>query len=148
MIKPIYLSLAVILAVTLSGCASGPKYAEISAEIPKLKANEGRIYFTRAAEYQGSFIQPEIHLNGQVIGVSKPGGFFYIDRPAGDYTVSTATEVEEKVSFHLSAGETKYIKTSASMGLLVGHITPTLEFPEQGKSDVESLQYAPPASGS
>jgi len=124
----------------------GTKIRRNRSQIPHLKAGEGRIYFTRAAEYQGSFIQPEIRLNGEAVGVSKPGGFFYLDRPAGDYTVSTATEVEEKVSFHLSAGETKYIKTSASMGLLVGHITPTIEFPEQGKSDVESLHYTPPGS--
>lgn len=131
----------IVVALAVSGCASGPKFDTISAQIPNLKKNEGRIFFTRAAEYQGSAVQPNIKLNGEVVGVSKPGGFFYVDRAAGDYVVTIATEVENSVSFRLNAAETKYIKTSPSWGLLVGRITPTIENAEQGKSDVRSLSY-------
>jgi hypothetical protein len=73
-----------------------------------------------------------------------PGGFTFVDRPAGKYTVATATEVENTVSFELKAGETKYIKTTVSTGILVGHVTPTLEFPEQGQSDINRLRYVGP----
>jgi hypothetical protein len=44
----------------------------------------------------------------------------------------------------LAAGETKYIKTAVTPGILVGHVTPTLEFPEQGQSDIGSLRYVGP----
>lgn len=130
---------------TVAGCASGQRYDEISAQIPALKAGYGRIYFTRTTEFEALGIQPDIRLNGEVVGSSRPGGFFFVDRPPGDYVVATATEVEKTLPFHLAAGETKYIKTSASLGLLVAHITPTIVFPEQGKSDVKILNYTGPA---
>jgi hypothetical protein len=34
----------------------------------------------------------------------------------------TATEVETKFNFTLAAGETKYIRTSISPGLVAGHL--------------------------
>jgi hypothetical protein len=92
----------------------------------------------------GSAVQPEIRMNNEVVARSVPGGFSYVDRPPGKYAVTTATEIENAVTFQLAAGETKYIKTSVTPGILVGHITPTLEFPEQGQSDISQLRYVGP----
>jgi hypothetical protein len=83
-------------------------------------------------------------LNNEVVGRSVPGGFSYVDRPPGKYAATTATEVENAVTFQLAAGETKYIKTTVTPGVLVGHVTPTLEFPEQGQSDISRLRYVGP----
>ena len=93
-------------------------------------------------------IQPDIHLNDQVVGRSTPGGFFYVDEAAGEYTVLTATEVKRTVTFTLHAGETRYVRTSVSMGLLVGHITPTLDDPETAPKEIETLKYTgkPPSA--
>lgn len=44
------------------------------------------------------------------------------------------------VTFKLHAGDTQYVRTSISMGLLVGHITPTLEDPETGPHAVGQLK--------
>ena len=45
------------------------------------------------------------------------------------------------LSFTLHAGDTKYVRTSVSMGLLVGHVTPTLDDPETAAQEVETLKY-------
>jgi len=84
-------------------------------------------------------------MNNEVVGRSVPGGFSYVDRPPGKYAVTTATEVENAVTFQLAAGEMKYIRTTVTPGIIVGHVTPTLEFPEQGQSDIGSLRYVGPA---
>jgi hypothetical protein len=110
-----------------------------------LKPGYGRVYFVRPGDLGGSAIQPEIRMNNEVVGRSVPGGFSYVDRPPGKYAVTTATEVENAVTFQLAAGETKYIRTTVTPGILVGHVTPTLEFPEQGQSDIGSLRYVGPA---
>lgn len=128
----------------LASCASPRGLDEPPLQIPPLKPGYGRVYFTRPADLGGSAVQPEIRLNNEVVGRSVPGGFSYVDRPPGKYAVTTATEVENAVTFQLAAGETKYIKTSVTPGILVGHITPTLEFPEQGQSDVNRLRYVGP----
>jgi hypothetical protein len=129
------------VAFVMAGCATGPAYKEVASSIPTLSADHGRIYFFRSGSPFGSGLQPDIKLNGQVIGTSKPGGFFYIDEPAGRYTVSTATETEKTLSFALDAGETKYVRTSVSMGILVGRIVPTLETSDVAMKEIEDLKY-------
>lgn len=133
-----------LVGFLLAGCATPRSLDEPPLQLPPLKQGYGRVYFTRAGDLQGSAIQPEIRMNNEVVARSVPGGFSYVDRSPGKYTVSTATEVENAVTFQLAAGETKYIKTAATPGLFVGHITPTLEFPEQGQSDINRLRYVGP----
>ncbi|RKP48116.1 DUF2846 domain-containing protein [Trinickia fusca] len=141
--KKLYRTLLLSAGVALlaAGCASGPQYKDVAASIPTLAADHGRIYFFRESAFGGGMIQPEIKLNDQVVGRSIPGGFFYVDETPGDYTVSTSTEVKREVKFSLHAGDTKYVRTSVSMGLLVGHITPTLDDPETAPKEVEKLKY-------
>lgn len=125
----------------LASCASPRGLDEPPLRLPALKPGHGRVYFTRPGDLVGVAIQPEIRMNKEVVGRSVPGGFSYVDRPPGQYSVTTATEVENAVTFQLAAGETKYIKTTVTPGILVGRVTPTLEFPEQGRSDVNRLRY-------
>jgi hypothetical protein len=134
----------VFVGFLLASCASPRGVDEAPLQLPALKPGFGRVYFTRPSELTGVAIQPEIRMNNEVVGRSVPGGFSYVDRPPGKYAVTTATEVENAVTFQLAAGETKYIKTRVTPGILVGHVTPTLEFPEQGQSDVSRLRYVGP----
>ncbi|MGG1946740.1 DUF2846 domain-containing protein [Trinickia sp. NRRL B-1857] len=129
------------VALVATGCASGPQYKDVASAIPTLAADHGRIYFYRSDSLGGGMIQPEIKLNDKVVGRSVPGGFFFLDEEPGDYTVSTSTEVTREVKFALHAGDTKYVQTSVSMGLLVGHVTPTLEDAETAEPEVETLKY-------
>lgn len=131
----------IVGASLLTACASGPKYAEMSKSIPTMKPGEGRIYFFRSDSMLGAAVQPDIRLNGQVVGSSKPGGFFYVDRPAGNYVAAASTETEKTASFKLDAGETKYLRTSPSFGVLVGRIVIEIEDPAKGRTEVEKLSY-------
>lgn len=132
---------AAALVALVAGCASGVKYQDMASSMPSLKSGEGRIYFFRSSSMMGAAIQPEIRLNGAVVGASKPGGFFYVDRPAGNYVASTSTETEKSASFTLQAGETKYLRTSPSFGVMVGRIVVELETPEKAKAELPSLSY-------
>ncbi|CAB3794632.1 DUF2846 domain-containing protein [Paraburkholderia fynbosensis] len=138
------------VAFVASGCASGPRYKDVASSIPTLKEAQGRIYFYRSSSMFGAALQPGINLNGTVVGKSQPGGFFFVDEPAGQYVVSTATETEKTVSFKLDAGETKYVKTSVGFGLLVGRVIPSLESTDEAAKSLEDLHYtgAPQISAS
>ncbi|SIT35577.1 Putative lipoprotein (modular protein) [Paraburkholderia ribeironis] len=135
------------VALLSSGCASGPQYKEIASSIPTLAAVHGRIYFFRESSIFGATIQPDIKLNGEVVGRSTAGGFFYVDEPEGQYTVSTTTETEKSVSFTLHAGDTKYVRTSVSMGVLIEHVTPTLDDPDTGAQAIGELKYTGTSDG-
>jgi hypothetical protein len=89
----------------------------------------------------GAAIQPDLRLNGEVVGESKPGGFFFVDRPAGKYVASASTETEKTLSFVLDTGETKYVRSSPSLGLLVGRVVLELETPEKANEELPGLSY-------
>jgi hypothetical protein len=136
------LSLLLIIgsAAFMSGCATGPKYSQVKASIPVLAPDNGRIYFYRTA-VMGAAIQPSVKLNDQVVGTAKPGGFFYVDRPAGDYKVETSTEVKRELSLTLDNGQSRYIRLEISLGFFAGHVYPVLVEDATGESEIENCSY-------
>ncbi|MGZ3180961.1 MAG: DUF2846 domain-containing protein [Telluria sp.] len=132
----------VTAALGLAGCAaSGPKFAEVEASTPAIKADAGRVYFYRNDSMMGAALQPAIRLDGNEVGTSKPGGYFYVDLAPGSHEAATSTEVTNKVSFVLDKGEVKYVRTAPSFGVLVGHVTPTLVSADEAKKELASLSY-------
>jgi hypothetical protein len=133
---------AAAVVVALAGCAAtGAKYDQVASSMPALKANEGRVYIMRDSGMFGAAMQPEINLNGQVVGKSQPGGFFYVDRPAGNYTATATTETEKALTFTLAPGETKYVRSYVTMGALVGRVNLELLDPDKGRSLLAGLSY-------
>jgi hypothetical protein len=134
-------ALAAAAVLLVSGCATGIKHDQMAASMPNLKQGDGRIYFFRSTSMMGAAIQPDIRLNGQVVGQSKPGGFFFVDRPAGNYVASASTETEKTVSFTLAPGEIKYVRSSMGLGVLVYRAILELETPEKARAEIGPLSY-------
>ena len=111
--------LLLLLASALAGCASGPKYAEVKNSIPELSSEQGRIYFYRTNP-MGAAVQPNIRLNDVIVGEMVPRGFFFVDRPPGNYLVAVRTEAESTVQFTLDAGQTRYVRGYISVGFFIG----------------------------
>jgi len=132
---------AIAFVAGLAGCASGVKYQDMASGIASIKPGQGRVYFLRSSSMFGAAVQPDIRLNGEVVGESKPGGFFFVDRPAGNYTATAATETEKAATFVLQAGDTKYLRTSPSIGLLVGRVVVEIEDPKKALAELPSLSY-------
>ena len=132
----------IALAAALTGCAaSGPKHAEVAKSIPAINADQGRVFFYRPSSMLGAAIQPNINLDGKVVGESKPGGFFYVDAVSGSHEAMVSTEATNKLTFALDKGETKYVRTSISMGLLAGRVVPTLVSADEAKKEIGDLSY-------
>lgn len=47
----------------------------------------------------------------------------------------------QTLGFVRVSGETKYVRSSPSMGLMVGRVVLELETPEKAKEDLSSLSY-------
>ena len=132
----------VLIAAALTGCAaSGPKYQSMASTLPAVGADQGRIYFYRNAAMMGGAVTADIHLDGKVVGESKQGGFFYVDAKPGSHEARTSTEAENKLSFVLDKGETKYVRTKIQMGLLVGRVVPELVNEAEAKKELGELSY-------
>ncbi|QGW84365.1 DUF2846 domain-containing protein [Variovorax paradoxus] len=133
--------LLAFLAAGLFGCsASGPRHSEMEQSLPSLGENEGRIYFYRNS-ILGAAIQPEVLLNGQVVGKSQPSSFFFVDRPAGSYRATARTEAEGSIDIALRPRQTAYIEMSISMGLLVGRPAFERVAEPEGRKALPSLAY-------
>ena len=135
-------SIAVAFAL-LAGCVTGGvKHAAMKSSMQAPKPDEGRIYFYRTGSIFGAALQADIHLNGVVVGTSMPGGFFFVERPAGNYEAHASTEVSRMVTFALDPGETKYVRTYVSMGILIGRVNLELVSAAEAEQELESLSFA------
>jgi Protein of unknown function (DUF2846) len=120
----------------LAGCAtSGATYTELQAKLAPPPAGEGRVFIYRTTVL-GAAVQPSVMLNGTVVGHAVPRGFIYLDRPAGNYTISTETEVTRTLSLTLVSGQVRYVRLNIGMGFFVGHVWPELVSDQEGISDI------------
>ena len=130
-----------MVAFLIGGCATtGPKFIELAPSISNLPPDTGRIYLYRTS-ILGAAIQPQVKLNGEVIGKAVPKGFFYVDREPGNYEIMTSTEVKRKLSLTLDNGQTRYVRLNVSMGFFVGHVYPELVASEEGEKGIQNCRY-------
>lgn len=139
--KYIYRTLTIILfSIYLSGCASGPKYSDVSATFNEPAQDYGRIYIYRTT-ILGAAIQPKVLLNGEVVGKAVPKGFFYVDVKQGNHKITTTTEVKRSLSLVMAKGQTRYVRLNVSMGMFVGHVYPKLIDNAVGAQEIKQLSY-------
>ncbi|WP_439520853.1 DUF2846 domain-containing protein [Hydrogenophaga sp.] len=127
--------------VVLTGCAAtGPRYAEVESNFPSLRPGYGRVLVYRPAG-MGAAVQPEVRLNGELIGKAQPEGFFFVDRAAGRYTLTVATEVRATADLELADGATVFVQVGISMGLFVGQPRLTVQSPATAMPQLAALAY-------
>jgi hypothetical protein len=140
MSRALRVALLIGLGCILAACATGVKFAQLNPSLAPPTQDLGRIYFYRTSVL-GAALHPDIRLNGEKVGEALAQGFFFVDRPAGDYEVVTSTEVERKVSFVLESGQTRFIRFSVSMGFFVGHVYGELVDQPAGLSEIQDCKY-------
>ena len=113
-----------LVIIVLDGCANMPKFADYTRGVPPLKPGYGRIWFYRESRFVGSARHPEILLDGQKVGVSKPGGYFFVDRPAGTHLVTCESPQINECRLVLESGSTKYVRFVWEMGFWIGNLVP------------------------
>jgi hypothetical protein len=130
-----------IIGLLLASCAtSGPKYSEMADSTPPITGSNGRVYIYRTSAL-GAAIQPDVRLDGNVVGKAVPKGFFYADLAAGNHRIATSTEVERELTFYIDEEQTRFVRLDVSMGFFVGHVYPNLVEPDKAKSEIKDCHY-------
>ena len=127
-----------------AGCATqqGMPYQDMSASIPALDADHGRLYFFRETGVLGAASGSQVRVNDQPVGTMPMGTFFYVDEPAGEYTITTSSARDKPLMVKLDGGDTKYVRMSVPYAVMAGPLTPTLvKEPEKAQQVVETLRY-------
>lgn|GEM_PF-579375 len=132
--------LGAALLALLTGCASGPRYADIARSIPPPAADQGRILFYRSS-ILGAAVQPDLRLDGNVVGSFVPRGFFYVDRPLGRYAAQAKTEAEARLDIDVLPQRTSYVEMSIGIGFIVGHPKLALRPPTEALPELSDLAY-------
>jgi hypothetical protein len=127
-------------AALMTGCASGPRYSAMHSTEPPLATGNARVYIYRTAAL-GAAVQPAVKVNGEEVGNAVPKGYFYIDRPAGNYEISATTEVKRTLSLTLDPAQERYVRLNISMGFFVGHVWPELIDNEVAEKEIQNCHY-------
>jgi hypothetical protein len=135
----IRIMLVAILACALAcACASGPTLSDARASVPVLAAGKARIYFYRTG-IVGAAYQPEVTLNGAVVGKAAPRGVYFRDVAPGHYAVTTRL-TRKVVEFDVAAGQKMYVRMDYSFGF---NIDPELIQASVGEREISELSFVP-----
>lgn len=140
------MSVLIMFAVTcIMGCASsGVKYSMVKQDIAALSNDKGRIIFYRPNGPFGYAVRPTIFLNGNKVGISRPGTVFYVDVNPGEHQVTIPGRDipgETAVDIMLSPHETIYVKNLMTPSAYVGRTSIAVVNPEKGMREIASLNF-------
>lgn len=130
----------IMILCVLSGCGLGPTYREFSPTLAAVPPGDGRMFFYRTSIF-GATLQPSILVNGEKVGTSSAGGFFYIDRPAGEYTIHTSNSKNRALTIVLDSGEVYFVRFRAAFPATV---YPELVDAETAEEEIANCNYTPP----
>ena len=108
-----FAALTLLSACAGGGGPAGPTFAQVAAQVPAAPPDRARIFFYRDYEPYDSLGRPDVTLNGQVAGVSEPGGVFYRDVPPGKYVIAIdhdAMYPNEDKTIAIGGGQTAFVK--------------------------------------
>ena len=135
------LTATVALAALVTGCASGPRYAEYRSTLAPPTEGYARVWFYRPSVL-GAAVQPAIKLDDKPIGKAVPHGFFHVETPPGTHEVSATTEWKHKAQIVVSTNRETYVQLNMMMGLFVGHVIPKEVSEEEASKALLGLHLA------
>ncbi len=121
--------LYVVVFAVLSGCATGPKFADAVEKIPAVSQDKGRIFVYRNANPLMALFQRVFTMDGKDIADVFNGTSFYHDTTPGSHTVSYNTP-KENLKFSVPAGGSVYLKYTIGAGSTAENSTEVRIVPE------------------
>src|SRR5256714_15331027 len=102
-----WLLLSWLLLLLVAACATGPKFESVANSLGAAPQGKARVFFYRATSL-GAAIQPDIRLNGKVVGKAEPHGVFFVDVAPGKMEAVSGSEWEKKLTFQLAPAVRPY----------------------------------------
>lgn len=159
-VHPIALSLSLLLAAAAPAMAQEPKPAEpaqaaaaqepaapaqaaetkdagtAAAKVAPPPEGKGQVVFFRPSNMLGMALSFSVHEGDKGIGKLGNGSYFVHVADPGPHLFTIQSEVTDKLTLEIDAGETYYVKQTIGVGIVAGR--PRLSPAEQG--DFERLK--------
>jgi Protein of unknown function (DUF2846) len=149
-------TLTLVTACAGGSGPGGPTLADVAGQLPTVPAQRARFFFYRDYEPYESLGRPYVTLNGEVAGISEPGGVFYRDVPAGTYLVAVRSNTpypDQDKMITAAAGQIVYVKVASIKGYNSGDsmydpdtFAVVVAEPAIGQRDIAAKRYFPNGS--
>ncbi|WP_298145216.1 DUF2846 domain-containing protein [uncultured Acinetobacter sp.] len=139
------LVLAILLSLGFIGCASVPKVDPKGLQKQQnIQAGQAAIYVYRSNSILGSALKKDVWLNGECLGETARGVYFYKEVEAGKkHIVSTESEFSPNhLNITTESGKKYYVQQYIKPGVLVGGANIKLVDEVEGKQAIEKYSLA------
>jgi hypothetical protein len=124
--------------------ADDTTYAALHPSEPAIAAGSGRIYVYRESSILDVAQKPDVYIDGKPVWVAKNGDYYYVDRPAGSYVISTSPDdADQSVTLPLAAGQRAYVRVHIQQGVLRTYGQPSISSPQDAEDDIKDCNFAP-----
>ena len=130
-------------AVLLAGCASNEPApqaaAPITATTAPLSSGKAGLYVYRDGFARA--LDNNLNLDGQCLGQSKKGGYFFVELPAGKHKVETFALIQQKgVELDMQAGKNYYVRHYLQLHLVAPYSSLEVMPEDKARADIAKLQ--------
>lgn len=143
----LFFLLVVLSAFLTTGCAvpqASVSATEYSKQFNTPPDNKSGLYIYRSNTPFGAALKKDIWVNGECVGESAYGVFFYYEVPGDqEYTIATESEFSpNEINLSVSKGLNYFIKQYIKLGVFVGGANVKLVDPEVAKKEISGLKLA------
>lgn len=120
--KLISAGLAAMLMVPLAAVSQDGATAPAAAPASDAAAGgAGTVVFFREKKMMGMAVSFKVRENGVELCKLGSGSFCTVQVPVGKHEYVTQTEAKDVLTLEVESGETYYVQTTISMGMMAGH---------------------------
>lgn len=134
-------TLAMIVALLLTGCASVPSgtpQRDNQAKQFTPEDGKGSLYIFRDEAFMGSAKTLTILINGMIIGATAAKTYFWLSLPPGKYTIQSLGEDVSTLKVDIEAKRNKFVWQEVRVGWMGPRSKLHLVDDERGKAGVNS----------
>jgi hypothetical protein len=138
------LSFAVIAALSSAAVHAAGLDPAVAEKLGPPAEGKAQVVFFRPAKFTGAAMGYIVREGTAELGKLRNGKYFVADVEPGAHTYTVHSEAKDNLNLEVEAGETYFVSSSISMGLMVGHPNLSPSTAEDFQKVMAKLEKAKP----
>lgn len=137
-------SFALVAALASATADAAPLDPAVAAKLGPPADGKAQVVFFRPAKFAGAAMGYIVREGKDELGKLRNGKYFVATVEPGAHTYTVHSEAKDNLNLEVEAGETYFVSSSMSMGLLVGHPNLSPSTVEEFQKVMDKLEKAKP----